>query len=190
MKLFKYAITSEEQEVDSLISQLLTGQSSSISSANIPNHSQGFYQLPVKVGKTGKSIDEGDRPWIVGTFLPKQYVNDTHPEGHNGVDLKAPKGTPIYPIGPGTVTEAKEYPKGGKTCKIAHEDGILVSYYAHMDFVNARPGQKVTSDDVIGYVGATGNARGVNHCHLEVKLNGSHIDPFSVIGKSIGIYSK
>lgn len=151
----------------------------------------GTYQLPVRVGKTGLSLDEGDKPWIVGTFIPGQYINDTHPQGHNGVDLKAPKGTPVHPIGPGKVIEVREYPKGGKTCKVSHEEGAVVSYYAHMDRVNAAAGQEVDFNSVLGAVGDSGNAKGRGaHLHYEVTVDGNKVDPMSIKGKMVGTLSK
>jgi murein DD-endopeptidase MepM/ murein hydrolase activator NlpD len=170
-----YSSLENDQEVDSLISQLIgttpqitTPNSSITDNSSIainnkyyPIQNHEFYSLPVKVGKEGKSLDDGDKPWVVGTFIPGQYVNETHPQGHAGVDLKAPKGTPVYPIASGIVTEAKQYNKGGNTCKVSHENNNVVSYYAHMDTVNVTPGTKVVPTSVLGTVGDTGNAKGL-----------------------------
>jgi murein DD-endopeptidase MepM/ murein hydrolase activator NlpD len=149
------------------------------------------YQLPVRVGQKGKNLDEGDEPWIVGKFYPGKYLNSTHPEGHNGVDLKAPKGTPIYPIAPGKIILIADTPKGGKNLKIAHEDGQVVSYYAHLDSISVSNGQKVSQSTIIGAVGDTGNAKGRGaHLHYEVKVNGNHIDPLNLTGKIVGSLTK
>lgn len=168
------------EDIDNLFEKLLDSK---------PQLERGNYQIPVKVGKSGNSIESGDKPWIVGTFLPGQFVNERHPQGHNGVDLKAPRGTPIYPIGPGIAAQIKEYPKGGKTCKVLHENGQVVSYYAHMDSVNVTENQPVELGTVIGTVGDTGNAKGSPHLHFEVSANGKKIDPMSIIGKPIGSFS-
>lgn len=184
----------ETKEVDSLISELIGGSvPTPAPSAQAPGMvmESGGYQLPVRVGKAGMPLDQGDKPWVVGTFLPGQYVNETHPQGHDGVDLKAPRGTQVYPIGPGVVIDNKETPKGGKTLKVAHENGKVISYYAHMDSVNARPGQQVDSNTVIGTVGDTGNAKGRGaHLHYEVSVDGVKVNPFQVTGKQIGSLSK
>ena len=179
-----------ESDVDSLINKLL-GDVSLPSSGAVSSGKEESYQLPVKHTKGGKEIDEKNKPWIVGTFIPGQYVNVTHPQGHNGVDLKAPRGTPIYPIASGEVIEAREYGKGGKTLKVSHEDGKVVSYYAHMDEVLVSPGQKVTQGTVIGRMGDTGNAKGRGaHLHYEVKVNNNRVDPQSITGKRVGSLSK
>jgi murein DD-endopeptidase MepM/ murein hydrolase activator NlpD len=174
-------------EIDSLINDL-TGESSGQNNLeNVSNTFKEKYQIPVKVGKAGNPIDEGDDLWIVGTFLPNQYVNELHLKGHNGIDLKAPLGTPIYPIASGIVTETQQYPKGGITCKISHENGKVTSYYAHMSQLKVSIGQKITPQTIIGLVGDTGNAKGRGaHLHYEVKINGSHVDPFSINNKLVG----
>ncbi len=178
-------------EVDELITQLIGDSiSSSDGSALVPGEAQK-YQLPLRHTKGGKEINEENKPWIVGTFLPKQYINVTHPQGHEGVDLKAPRGSPIYPIGPGTVIEARNYGKGGITCKVSHEDGRVLSYYAHMDKRNVAPGAQVDLNTVIGVVGDTGNAKGRGaHLHYEVKVDGKKIDPQTIAGKVVGSLSK
>lgn len=186
----------DDQDIDTLISQLIGSApvGGSQSPAAVPStivQDDGSYQLPVRTGKTGNSIYDGDKPWIVGTFIPGQYINDTHPQGHEGVDLKAVRGTPVYPIGPGTVTEVKDTPKGGKTCKVSHENGNVISYYAHMDSVGVSAGQQVGPNSALGSVGDSGNAKGRGtHLHFEVAVDGSKINPLDVVGKKVGSLSK
>lgn len=180
-------MSSESEE----LFQELLGQNITIKDTKERQTSSGTYQYPVKVGQAGQPLDKGDKPWIVGTFLPKQYINPTHPEGHNGVDLKAPKGTPIFPIGPGEVIETGSNPKGGNYLKTFHAEDNLTAYYAHCEKVMAQKGQKITSQSVIALVGDSGNARGRGaHLHLEVKQDGRNLDPLQVIGKPIGSFSK
>jgi len=184
-----------ESDIDSLIYQLLgkavPSSSESVETDTEANKIDESYQLPVKHTKGGKDIDEDNKPWVVGTYLPGQYINVTHIQGHEGIDLKSDRGSPIYPIASGIVTEARDYPKGGKTVKVSHEDGKVVSYYAHMDVVHVSPGQEVTQSSVIGNMGDTGNAKGRGaHLHYEVKIEGKKIDPQSITGKRVGSLSK
>jgi murein DD-endopeptidase MepM/ murein hydrolase activator NlpD len=180
-----------ESDVDSLINKLLGDVSVHSSEGVTSTEKDERYQLPVKHTKGGAEIDDKNKPWIVGTFIPGQYINETHPQGHNGVDLKAPLGTPIYPIASGEVIEAREYGKGGKTVKVSHEDGKVVSYYAHLDSVSVAPGQAVTQSTVLGEMGDTGNAKGRGaHLHYEVKVSNNRVDPQSIIGKRVGSLSK
>jgi murein DD-endopeptidase MepM/ murein hydrolase activator NlpD len=168
-------------------------------------HGSGQYQWPVQVSPNSKSpaliqsgdnwqsIDENKKPWIIGTFIPGKNINPMHPHGHDGVDLVAPRGTPIYPIAPGTVTRvsSSDTGKGGITAHIEHENGHVVSYYAHMDNLNVSPGQEVDYNTIIGTVGDSGNAKGTStHLHFTIKVDNRLKDPQAVIGKTVGSLAK
>ena len=194
--MFKTA--QEKTEIDALISELL-GESSPVSVPADESETETFeqftqdqyYQLPVKHTQGGALIDDNNKPWIVGHFLPGQYINETHKGGHNGVDLKAPRGTPVYPIGPGVVINTSPNAKGGNVVRISHEDGKVKSYYAHLDSVDVSGGEEVSLSTVIGRMGDSGNAKGRGaHLHYEVFVDGTNVDPKSVTGKRVGSISK
>ncbi len=154
------------------------------------------YQIPVKVNAQGKILDDDTGPSIIGTIIPGKYISTTHPTGHLGIDYQAPRGTPVYAIGPGTVvntsTEATN-PKGGNSVSIKHDNDTLVSYYAHLDSVRTTVGQKVDSNSTIGTIGDSGNAKTFKtstHLHFQTKLDGKDVDPLTVIGKQIGFSKK
>jgi len=97
--------------------------------------------------------------------LPGQRFVDTwgaaRPGGrrHEGVDIFAPRGTPIRATTRGVVTRVGENAIGGRTVTVMGPGGFN-HYYAHLDrYGNVRPGSWVNAGDVIGYVGNTGNAR-------------------------------
>ncbi len=185
----KYAVP--DSEINTLLQELMGISVPTEPTNQTTNNPSATYQLPIRVGKTGHFIAEGDKPWIVGTFAPNQYLNETHPQGHQGVDLKAPKGTPVYPIAPGIVTETSNTPKGGLNLKVTHEDGHVVSYYAHLSSIAVTKGQTVDLNTAIGAVGDTGNAKGRGaHLHYEVKVDGYKIDPASVTNKPVGSLSR
>ena len=188
-KIMEYTVkTADSTEIESLIQDLI-GNVSLDSSTEL--NSNEVYQLPVKHTKDGEEINENNKPWVVGTFIPKQYINRSHPEGHNGMDLKAPHGSPIYPIASGIVIDTKQRPKGGNTIKISHEGGKVQSYYAHLDAVKVTAGDEVTPNSIIGTMGESGNAKGRGaHLHYEVFLNNSNINPHSITGKPVGSLSK
>jgi murein DD-endopeptidase MepM/ murein hydrolase activator NlpD len=100
---------------------------------------------------------------------------------HQGVDLRAPGGTEVFPIAPGNVTKAYHDPKGGNAVVIDHMNGFS-SYYAHMGTISVHQGDSVGYDTVIGTCGASGNTKGFPHVHFQVWRNGSLIDPASIIG--------
>jgi murein DD-endopeptidase MepM/ murein hydrolase activator NlpD len=94
---------------------------------------------------------------------------------HSGLDFTAPQGTPIYATGDGTVTMAGYNTGSGNEVVINHGYGYETKYL-HMVRIKARNGQKVKRGEVIGWVGSTGASTGP-HCHYEVHINGSPVDP-------------
>lgn len=97
--------------------------------------------------------------------------------GHQGVDMRAPAGTPIYPLADGTVTSVGTDPIGGNVVNIQHANGVR-TYYAHLSTVRAQKGDKVTTNTVIGTVGNTGNASHTfPHLHFQVWQNNQIQDP-------------
>jgi len=94
-----------------------------------------------------------------------------------GVDMRAPAGTPIYPMAPGIVTSVGTNPAGGNTVNVEHANGLR-TYYAHCASVRVHKGDKVDNDTIIATVGDTGNAKGtVPHLHFQVWENGQIQNP-------------
>lgn len=177
-----------DTDIDSLIQKLLGAVP--IDAGN-QDSSIEYYQLPVKHTKAGVEIDEVNKPWVISTYIPGKRIGPRHPHGHNGVDLGAAHGAPIYPIASGKVSKVRTLPKGGLTVNITHEDGRVVSYYAHLSAINVSVGDEVTQTTVIGKMGDTGNAKGTSpHLHYEVRIDGNHINPQSLTGKKVGTLSK
>lgn len=91
---------------------------------------------------------------------------------HPGVDLGAPRGTPIFAPLTGTVraTGNTDLVPGcyswGKWTLLDHANG-LSTLYAHQDLISVSPGQKVTTGEIIGYTGNTGFSTGP-HLHFSV----------------------
>lgn len=99
---------------------------------------------------------------------------------HQGIDLRAPGGTPVYPVAPGTVTRVYSDPKGGNAVVVKHDNNYS-SYYAHLGTITVHSGDRVDYDTVLGTCGASGNAKAFPHVHLQIWNNGSLIDPAGVI---------
>ncbi|MFC7310186.1 M23 family metallopeptidase [Streptomyces monticola] len=94
---------------------------------------------------------------------------------HTGLDFAAPTGTPIKATHTGTIKEAGWSGSYGYRTVLELEDGTEIAYN-HQSSMNVSVGQKVTTGDVIGRVGSTGNSTGP-HLHLEVKSGGELVDP-------------
>ncbi|GAB2721449.1 M23 family metallopeptidase [Nocardia thraciensis] len=95
---------------------------------------------------------------------------------HNGVDVAAPIGTPIYAVEDGTVIDAGPASGFGMWVRLRHDDGT-VTVYGHVDTTTVNVGERVMAGDQIATVGNRGFSTGP-HCHFEVHLNGTQpIDP-------------
>ncbi len=97
---------------------------------------------------------------------------------HNGIDYYAPRGTPVYAAGDGTVIRSAYSPANGNHVFIQHSNNI-VTKYLHFSKRAVQKGQKVKQGQTIGYVGSTGLATGP-HLHYEFVVNGVHRNPRTV----------
>lgn len=98
---------------------------------------------------------------------------------HQGVDLAAPTGTPIYASRSGTVSAATYSYDCGYYVQINHGDGYR-SIYMHMTHYVVSAGQHVSQGQVIGYCGSTGISTGP-HLHFGISKNGIYVNPANYI---------
>ncbi len=97
---------------------------------------------------------------------------------HTGLDFAAPTGTLLKAVHSGTITSAGYEGSYGYKTVLTLDDGTEI-WYAHQSSINVSVGQKVTTGDVIGRVGATGNVTGA-HLHMEVHTaGGGSLDPMA-----------
>ncbi len=95
---------------------------------------------------------------------------------HWGMDFSAPKGTPVYATGNGTIEKVKRSRRGyGNQVKINHGFGY-VTFYAHLQKYTVRKNQKVKRGDLIGYVGTSGTST-APHLHYEVIKGKRKLNP-------------
>lgn len=120
------------------------------------------------------------------TTITSPYGYRIHPitgklKFHSGVDIGAPGGTPIVAVADGTVTISVYSSSYGNYVEIDHGGGVRTRY-AHMSKRLCKVGDTVTQGETIGLVGSTGNSTG-NHCHFEVRINGTTYDPMQYFSK-------
>ena len=96
---------------------------------------------------------------------------------HHGVDLAAPQGTPVRAVWAGVVRQAGWRGEYGLAVEVAHPGGWS-TLYGHLSSLAVEPGQRVARGQVLGRLGATGNATGP-HLHLEVRAGESFYDPLA-----------
>lgn len=98
---------------------------------------------------------------------------------HQGLDISADAGSPIYATADGTVTLARREGAYGNLVTIDHGYG-LETRYGHMSKFEVKAGAKVKRGELIGRVGSTGRATGP-HLHYEVRVNGRLLNPLQLL---------
>ena len=137
-----------------------------------------------KQAKTSYITGSGQFIWPVPGY---RNCSRWYGGSHKGVDICAAAGTPIYASAGGTVTKAGYNKAGagtgyGYSIIINHGNGYT-TVYAHCLSLVVHAGQSVKQGQLIGYVGSTGRSSG-NHCHFEIRRNGSYIAPQNVFNRS------
>jgi murein DD-endopeptidase MepM/ murein hydrolase activator NlpD len=102
---------------------------------------------------------------------------------HWGIDLAAPRGTPILAAQSGTVIYAgREFSGYGRMVLVESPQG-WATLYAHMDKILISEGQKVSQGQLLGAMGRSGRATGV-HLHFEIRKDRGPIDPLPLLQRS------
>lgn len=161
----------------------------------------GFSDLQLKIEQTRQQIDlhRQSQEEIQGLLNDQRSLLAAKPEGwptkgwmtslfgmrkspftgerkmHEGLDIAARTGTPIYATADGIVSQAETAPGYGKLVVIEHGYGYK-TYYAHNSKLLVKVGQRVRRGDKIAAVGNTGSSTG-SHVHYEVRRNGVPLNP-------------
>jgi len=141
---------------------------------------------------TARSVDSSlpffERPFvwpavgpISGVYGSQRILNGEPRAPHMGLDIAAPRGSPVLAADAGTVTLAERdlFFTGG-TVIIDHGYGLATTYQ-HMDRIDVTVGQHVTAGQPIGIVGATGRVTGP-HLHWALNWYEVRLDPALVMG--------
>lgn len=151
-----------------------------------------FYLYTSPSGDTDYFDDKGQsakkslmRTPIDGARLSSGFGMRRHPilgygKMHKGIDFAAPRGTPIYAAGDGTIEKIGTVNGYGNYIRIRHRKDLQTAY-AHMNGFRAglTTGSRVKQGQIIGYVGTTGRSTGP-HLHYEILIAGKHVNPTSV----------
>lgn len=109
-----------------------------------------------------------DNVYVTSQFgLRNLTVNGIKYWWHNGIDLRATVGTPVYAVSDGIIQVAKDNP-GGYGLYIALDCSKFGALYAHLNELKVNVRQKVKAGDLIGYSGNSG-ASEAPHLHLEIR---------------------
>ena len=162
---------------------------------SVPTTTTGFNvpppDIPYDPNKTdfterGSATCPGNQQGPVGSgkfIWPSVYQSlsgGAFREGHPGIDLSTPSGTPVYAADAGLVIFAGWTGVGyGNTVVIDHGNGYR-TLYGHLSQVSTYCGAKVKAGKLIGLSGSTGNSTGP-HLHFEVRVPGGYLDPLKVL---------
>lgn len=127
-------------------------------------------------------IKYGDNVIVIRNDRYGRGSFNTHRSGnrsHNGLDLQAAIGTPVYAVRSGRVLKSEFHRGLGNYVEILHPDGYI-SIYGHLSRLDAARNEFVRQADKIGEVGKTGNANYADmiaHLHFEIRKQGIPVDP-------------
>ena len=121
----------------------------------------------------------------------RSYFRDPRDGGrreHHGVDIFAPRDTPVLAASSGLVTSVGTNRLGGNVVWVWDPARRQSQYYAHLSRQSVNTGERVDAGDVIGYVGNTGNARGTPpHLHFGIyAFREGPIDPLPFVSGATG----
>lgn len=137
------------------------------SSKELVSFFRGFLRAPLTGG------------WVSSRFGIRRDPFDGSTGMHGGIDIVAPKGTPIAAAASGRVAEVGANGRYGKFLVLDH-DSSYQTVYAHLDTVSAGLRDQVDSGTILGTVGDSGLTTGA-HLHFEVRYKGVAVDPLSYL---------
>lgn len=187
----------ENQEIDLSIIEKYTDNSEEVNTSDIEVAKNEIQtKINEKIEEEKKQKEEEERinsmPNVNGIKLAYTPISGTissrygvssriRKSTHTGLDIAAPTGTQIKVVASGTVTCASYNGSYGNLVKVNHGNGVE-TWYAHTSKMYVSVGQKVEAGEIIATVGSTGNSTGA-HLHLEIRVNGSHINPQNYLYK-------
>jgi murein DD-endopeptidase MepM/ murein hydrolase activator NlpD len=122
-----------------------------------------------------------DGPMTSPFGMRKDPVDPSKTAMHNGIDFGGTPGAPVSAVLPGVVKSAGAKGQYGNMVEVEHKDGSI-SYYAHLDGISVKPGDKIDQGTPIGTLGSTGKSTGT-HVEFGVRKDGKPIDPTPLFGQ-------
>lgn len=161
----KAQVDAKSAEMAQMQAEILRHYEQQRANGNIQAYTGGSFLLPLAKGTYRISSE----------FTHRINPINGRPENHNGLDMAAPGGTPIYAAASGKVIVSTYSNSWGNVIQIDHGGG-LVTLYAHCSYRGVTVGQMVAAGQEIGRVGTTGWSTG-NHLHFTVYKNGVAQNP-------------
>lgn len=112
-------------------------------------------------------------------FGTRRWRRSGHSENHYGIDIAAPRGTPVHAPAEGVVTHSAWKGDYGNMVELDHGTGYTTRF-GHLSQMDVEVGDRVMKGQIIGEVGSTGRSTGP-HLHYEVRFNGTPVDPIDYL---------
>ncbi|KKT25368.1 MAG: Peptidase M23 [Parcubacteria group bacterium GW2011_GWA2_43_9b] len=178
-KIYQSTLTTLQKQRDQVERDIYLAEEKlrrAINPNSIPNAQKGILAWPIK--NTLVQI----YGCITTSFARNSYPACNEGKGnggfHNGLDIDLETGDPVAAALDGTISGVGNMARYayGKWITIKHDNG-LTTLYAHLSVQSVNVGQKVKTDDIIGYGGSTGYSTG-SHLHFTVyATNTFHVEP-------------
>lgn len=116
---------------------------------------------------------------ITGVYGLRRFLNGKPRSPHYGIDIAAPRGTPVKAPASGEISMVGDLYYEGQTIIMDHGHGVS-STFLHLDEVAVAEGQAVAQGEVIGTVGSSGRSTGA---HLDWRVNwyATRLDPMLLV---------
>jgi len=151
----------------------------------VGEESQSLRSLERYLERAGRVLGALPSRWPVRGPVNSEFGRRNSPwsedrlEAHSGMDIGAPRGTPILAPAAGTVVFAGSQPEYGITLIIDHGNDIK-TLYGHLTRVDVTAEQKVERGQVVAQTGNTGRSSGP-HLHYEIQVKGQPVNPRSYL---------
>ncbi len=126
---------------------------------------------------------KGGYRWPLAAGIVSSEFGHRWKKAHEGVDIAADEGEPVYASAAGEVLYANSRMRGYGNVVILRHDARMTTLYAHNHSLKVRLGQKVAQGQVIALLGNTGRSTGP-HVHFEMRRANVALDPRKVLPKS------
>ena len=126
---------------------------------------------------------KGAYRWPLGAGIVSSEFGRRWHKPHQGLDIAADEGEPVYASAAGEVLYADSRMRGYGNVVILRHDSSMTTLYAHNQILKVRLGDKVEQGQVIALLGSTGHSTGP-HVHFEMRRTNVPLDPRGVLPKS------
>ncbi len=138
--------------------------------------------IEAPLGDFWQGFDWPAKGRISGVYGSQRILNGKPRQPHYGIDIAAPRGTPVYAPASGVVTLVKDLYFSGWTVLVAHGLGVN-SGFLLLDRVDVKAGMTIERGQKIGTIGASGRATGP-HLDWRIDWQGRRIDPGLLVGST------